>query len=59
MKKVFIKVLERYEESNKIKQAVVKYTEHRAFKVGEIVDDFQICVTKGVVQFYEELAQDW
>lgn len=59
MKKVYIKVLERYEESNKIKEAVVTYTEHRAFKVNSIVDDFEICLNKGIVQFYEELAQDW
>jgi len=59
MKKVFIKVLERYEESNRIKEAVVLESQHRAFKVEEIIDDFQICLNKGIVQFYEELAQEW
>lgn len=57
MKKVFIEVLERYEESNKIYLARVIESERKLFTVGEEIDQFIIDLHEGIVEFYEKVEQ--
>lgn len=57
MKKVFIEVLERYEESDKIYLARVIESERGLFSIGEEIDQFTIDLHEGIVEFYEKVKQ--